>query len=204
MANSKRKCGCGCKQWERRENMLITPSGAFLNEAHQYQHALDALGRLRKRKAKEERQKHKLRKREFIKNDLPRQKALTQTVFNKMIRLLDKDQPCISCNRPATWQGQWHASHVLSVGSMPALRYNACNCYKACSICNKWLSGNIAEAKKGVIARYGLRMINFLEGPHAPAHFECEDLIELRALFSAECRRLEDGKKPTWDWRALE
>ena len=58
-----------------------------------------------RRKAKERKAKLKSRS-EWLKE--------AQAVFNKFIRLRDKDQPCISCGR--YHQGQYHAGHYRSVG----------------------------------------------------------------------------------------
>jgi len=65
----------------------------------------------------------------------------TQADMNAYVRLVrDVDEPCISCGRPASWAGQWHASHYKSRGSNSALRFNLWNLHKACSICNNHLS----------------------------------------------------------------
>ena len=59
-----------------------------------------------------------------------------QAVINRYVRLRDSRLGCVSCERPATWQGQWHASHYRSRGAAPHLRFNLHNIHKACSICN--------------------------------------------------------------------
>ncbi|HED8921263.1 TPA: recombination protein NinG, partial [Pseudomonas aeruginosa] len=78
-----------------------------------------------------------------------------QAIFNQYIRLRDADKPCVSCGRPATWDGQWHASHYRSVGSTPALRFNPLNVHRACSICNSHLSGNIMGYRPELVRRIG-------------------------------------------------
>jgi 5-methylcytosine-specific restriction endonuclease McrA len=66
-----------------------------------------------------------------------------QTVFNKYIRLRDILLPCVSCGDRIN--GTPHASHFLSVGSHPALRFNENNCHSSCSQCNLHLHGNLVE-----------------------------------------------------------
>jgi len=68
-----------------------------------------------------------------------------QKAVNEYIRARDAGQPCISCGKPATWDGQWHASHFRSVGAASAVRFNLWNIHKSCSVCNNWKSGNLSE-----------------------------------------------------------
>ncbi len=57
-----------------------------------------------------------------------------QAAFNAWVRLRDAALGCVSCNKPATWDGQWHASHFRSVGSSPEHRFNPLNVHRACSV----------------------------------------------------------------------
>jgi hypothetical protein len=66
-----------------------------------------------------------------------------QTIFNKYIRTRDLLLPCVSCGDRIN--GTPHASHFLSVGSHPALRFNEFNVNSACSQCNLHLHGNLVE-----------------------------------------------------------
>ncbi|RTY63429.1 recombination protein NinG, partial [Pseudomonas veronii] len=59
-----------------------------------------------------------------------------QAVINRYVRLRDAHLGCISCDKPATWRGQWHCSHFRSVGAAPHIRYNLWNMNRACSVCN--------------------------------------------------------------------
>jgi hypothetical protein len=66
-----------------------------------------------------------------------------QTIFNKYIRLRDIGLPCVSCGDRIN--GTPHASHFLSVGSHPALRFNENNVHSSCNQCNTHLHGNLVE-----------------------------------------------------------
>ena len=66
-----------------------------------------------------------------------------QAVINRYVRLRDAHLGCISCDKPASWGGQWHCSHFRSVGAAAHLRFNLWNMNKSCSQCNAHLSGNI-------------------------------------------------------------
>ena len=47
-----------------------------------------------------------------------------QAEVNKYVRLRDAGLGCISCDKPASWGGQWHASHFRSVGAASSVRFN--------------------------------------------------------------------------------
>jgi hypothetical protein len=115
-----------------------------------------------------------------------------QDAVNAYVRLRDANDPCISCDRPATWGGQWHASHFRSVGSNPSIRYNLWNISKACSICNRFLGGNYAGYKPRLIDKIGAERVEWLEGYHPPSmKYDVEYLKRLKAIFRKKARRLE-------------
>ena len=83
-----------------------------------------------------------------------------QEIFNKFIRLRDKNEPCISCGR--YHQGQWHAGHYRSVGACPELRFCELNVWKQCSPCNNHKSGNAIEYRINLVKRIGAEKSNGL------------------------------------------
>lgn len=95
----------------------------------------------------------------------PKSKWLSelQALVNKYVRLRDAQDGCISCDKPASWQGQWHASHYYSRGHSSALRFNLWNLHKSCSVCNSHLSGNIGEYTPRLIEKIGQERFDYLE-----------------------------------------
>lgn len=115
-----------------------------------------------------------------------------QTVFNKFIRLRDKDLPCVSCGR--FHQGQWHAGHYRSVGDCPELRFNEDNVHKQCSVCNNHKSGNAIEYRIGLVERIGVERVEFLERKdHPPLKLTIDEIKDLIKVYRAKCRELENG-----------
>ncbi|WP_177434649.1 recombination protein NinG [Pseudomonas sp. Irchel 3A18] len=114
-----------------------------------------------------------------------------QALFNRWIRLRDAHLGCVSCDKPATWQGQWHASHFLSVGSSPEHRFNPLNVHKACSVCNNHLSGNIHGYRPELERRIGLTAVEALIGPCEPKRYTIPDLQEIKAECRAKIKQLE-------------
>lgn len=119
----------------------------------------------------------------------------TQKAINALVRYRDRNDGCISCNKPSTWQGQWHASHYKSVGSSPALRFDLTNIHKACSICNNWKSGNIGEYRPRLLQKIGFDELARLEGPQPSKKYEISDLVDLKKWAIAELKKLKELKK---------
>lgn len=115
----------------------------------------------------------------------------TQTIFNAWIRLRDAHLGCVSCDKPSTWQGQWHASHFLSVGSAPEHRFNPLNVHKACSVCNNHLSGNILGYRPEIERRIGIDSVEALLGPCDPKRYTILDLLEIKADCRAKIKELK-------------
>lgn len=111
-----------------------------------------------------------------------------QKIFNKYIRLRDKDKPCISCGKHH--KGQYHAGHYRSVGSCPELRFEENNVHKQCSVCNNHLSGNLIEYRKGLIDRVGLHVVEWLELNHEPKKYTLEEIKEMKQEYKQKIKEL--------------
>ncbi len=116
-----------------------------------------------------------------------------QAAINRYVRLRDAHLGCISCSKPASWQGQWHCSHFRSVGAAPHLRFNLWNMNKSCSACNNFLSGNIMVYRPALIEKIGQAKVDWLECNSDVARHDIPYLRRVKAVFSKKARRLENG-----------
>ncbi|MDE4032478.1 recombination protein NinG [Glaesserella parasuis] len=114
-----------------------------------------------------------------------------QAVFNEYIRLRDKDEPCISCQR--FHQGQYHAGHYRTVKAMPELRFSEDNVHKQCSACNNHLSGNITEYRINLVRKIGAERVEALESYHPPVKWSVEDCKEIIKTYKAKIKELKCG-----------
>ena len=114
-----------------------------------------------------------------------------QTAVNRYVRLRDAKNGCVSCDKPANWQGQWHASHYRSVGAAGNLRFHLWNIHKACSVCNNHLSGNLAEYEPRLRAKIGDEKGDWLRGQNGPVKYSIDYLKRIKAVFTKKARRLE-------------
>lgn len=107
---------------------------------------------------------------------VPKEKSLSdlkkdlQTVFNAYIRkrdtLFDRaGQPffiCISCNTPKP-MNQMNAGHFHAVGGNDAVRYDEHNVNGQCIYCNKFCHGNKEGYVRGMLKKWGQKVIDDLE-----------------------------------------
>lgn len=114
-----------------------------------------------------------------------------QAVVNKYVRLRDAHFGCVSCDKPAAWPGQWHASHFRSRGAASAIRFNLWNIHKSCSICNNWKSGNLSEYEPRLRKKIGDQKVDWLRTQNQQSNFTIEYLKRLKAIMSKKIKRLE-------------
>lgn len=114
-----------------------------------------------------------------------------QAAINRYVRLRDAHLGCISCDKPASWQGQWHCSHFRSVGAAPHLRFNLWNMNKSCSACNNFLSGNIMAYRPALIEKIGHAKVEWLECNSDIVRHDIPYLKRVKAIFSKKSRRME-------------
>lgn len=165
--------------------------------------------RARKKAQKAKKLQYRRERIQYTQDKLSHQFKLTQPIFNHLIVLLDKKEPCGSCGE---WKcGRlWDCGHVKSVGSHPELRFDFLNAYKQGRRCNGG-QRRLSSREKVVSKQYeerliktkGQAVVDYLNGPHKPKHYTREGLKELRAIFAAEIRYIEKHDNPSKNWRTL-
>lgn len=133
------------------------------------------------------RKKRIKRKKDFYENDRSHQLKLAQRVFNKFIRLRDKDLPCISCQKFHT--GRYDAGHYLAIGSHPELRFNEDNCHKQCHWnCNINQSGNIKNYRINLIKKIGKDRVEKLEFHTKTEKLTIEQIRDIKKKYKDKCK----------------
>ena len=117
-----------------------------------------------------------------------------QAEVNRYVRLRDVHMGCVSCDKPATWDGQWHASHFRSVGAASAVRFHLWNIHKACSVCNNWLSGNLSEYEPRLREKIGGEKVDWLRTQNQVVSYSVEYLKRLKSVFAKKANRLVKRK----------
>ncbi|WP_019097743.1 recombination protein NinG [Pseudomonas putida] len=116
-----------------------------------------------------------------------------QAAFNAYIRERDRlaGYACISSGRPLDWNGNAvDAGHYRSTGAAPHLRFDENNCHAQSKHDNRYLSGNVAEYRLGLIQRIGLAAAEALEADQTPRRYTIEDLQAIKALYRQKLKDL--------------
>lgn len=112
-----------------------------------------------------------------------------QVVFNKFIRLRDKDKGCISCGTPLT--SKYDAGHFYSVGSTPTLRFNEDNVHGQCVYCNQHLHANIHAYTERLPLRIGEESFELLKSlKNGLCKYDNTELTELKEVYKNKIKEL--------------
>jgi len=144
---------------------------------------------------REEDKKKEARKalREYKKNDKPILLQLAQKLVNQFIRMRDKGLPCISCGHDFRNGRQEHAGHYIARSKSSLLRFDERNINTQCNICNDHLSGNVAEYRKGLIEKIGIKEVEFLEdNKTALKTWTVEDLQEIIKKYRLKIKEIKN------------
>jgi len=119
-----------------------------------------------------------------------------QNAFNRYIRIRDEGLPCHACgiqlndNDPNKSGEFVDASHFRSRARAAQLRFNTFNCVTCCWHCNRTLSGNIQNLRKGLISRFGLSIVIRLECDNQFHHHSISYLIRIIDIFTRRADHL--------------
>ena len=113
-----------------------------------------------------------------------------QIVFNKFIRIRDKNQPCISCG--SKLENKFDAGHYFSSGGHKAITFHEDNVHGQCVACNQWKHGNLIQYQIGIEQRIGgERLMKLHEKAHKAAKYSREELRDLIANYKQKIKNLE-------------
>lgn len=119
---------------------------------------------------------------------------------------LAKGRGCMSCKRSqeevqaGPWRpgGYWDGGHFKSKGAFPELALEPLNIWLQCKSCN---AGSGKYARKGytvsksyeanLIEAEGQDLVDWLNGPHEPKHYEMDELVAIRDLYRAKIKELK-------------
>jgi len=112
-----------------------------------------------------------------------------QSAFNTYIRVRDGNN-CISCgaNSHDRIGGGVDAGHYRSRGAAGHLRFNLLNCHSQCKKCNRYLSGNVADYRIGLVNKIGVQLVEKLEHDNSQRSFDIEYIKRVKAIFSKRAR----------------
>lgn len=188
MSVGARKCRL-CKAYGKIADGVVLNGGFYCCQDHVVQYAMQNLGKGRKIAQRA----HRERKSAFYSSDIKTRREAAVEWFNRYIRLRDQDLPCISCGTTKP-DIQYHAGHFKTT-HVTSLRFDEQNVNKQCSRCNNHLSGNLAEYRKGLVAKYGQAVLDRLEGPQPTIKITAAWYQSIEDTYKAKVKELEHAKE---------
>lgn len=114
-----------------------------------------------------------------------------RAIVQKIARLRDRNDGCISCHLPSTWKGQWHGSHFRSHGAASAVQFHLWNIHKACSSCNRDKGGNIIEYAPRLVEKIGQEKVDWLRSQNQTFKPPIDYYKRFKVVMGKRLRRLE-------------
>lgn len=115
---------------------------------------------------------------------------IAQQVFNKYIRLRDKDKGCISCGKPL--KGKFDAGHFYNANNHWNLRFNELNVWGQCVECNQHKHGNLLMYHDRLFLLIGSDSMQYLNAEARKTRkYSIEELKEIIATYKQKIKEFE-------------
>jgi hypothetical protein len=114
-----------------------------------------------------------------------------KAIVQKIARLRDRDDGCISCHMGPDYQGQWHGSHYRPAGNNSAVELHLWNIHKSCAQCNKFKGGNIAGYRPRLVEKIGADRVAWLDSQTQVTRRTIEYLKRFKSVMGKRLRRME-------------
>ena len=114
-------------------------------------------------------------------------------IAQKIARIRDKDDGCISCHMGPNYRGVWHGSHYRAHGGCSSLQFHLWNIHKACEQCNFYKGGNREGYVRGLLVKqgYGRERLDWLDSQPKSRKFDREYLLRFKQVMGKRMRRAE-------------
>lgn len=112
-------------------------------------------------------------------------------IVQKIARIRDRHDGCISCHLPASWGGQWHGSHFRSHGAASAVQFHLWNIHKSCYSCNFEKSGNLEGYRPRIIEKIGQERVDWLLSQNQIVRHPVDYYKKFKRVMGKRLRRLE-------------
>ncbi len=122
---------------------------------------------------------------------LSQYEAEAKQVFQKWVRMRDKNQPCISCG--VTASSVWDGGHFKKAEIYSGVIFNELNTNIQCGKCNRYLGGNELNYRLGLIAKIGLEAVEQLEqlaNETRKYKYSKNELIEIKKTYQTKIKQL--------------
>lgn len=123
---------------------------------------------------------------------LSQYEAEAKKSFQKFIRLRDADKNCISCNTPSS--DIWDGGHYKKAELYSGVIFDERNCAKQCRYCNRFLGGNEANYRTGLVQIHGEEHVLSLElyaNETRQYKYTKQELIDIKKKYDLKIKELK-------------
>lgn len=154
--------------------------------------ALQVVAKNKANKEKEERKKRADEKRK-MRDNITNWKNELQDEVNLIVRLIDKDLPCLA---KGIYANQFHAGHIFSRGSNQTIRYNLHNIHRQSAQSNHFQNED-GLLREGLVKEYGQNYMDFIsELRRTPklcfSNESFHELTKIARLISAKLKKADN------------
>ena len=121
--------------------------------------------------------------------------AECRVIVQKIARIRDRFDGCISCHMPVHYDGQWHGSHYRPAWNNAAVQFHLWNIHKSCAQCNLFKGGNLGVYRPRLIAKIGIGRVEWLERQNHVVKTNVPYLIRFKAVMGKRLSRIEKKLK---------
>jgi hypothetical protein len=113
-----------------------------------------------------------------------------QTTFNTYIRTRDRNELCISCNKPL--KAKFDAGHYFNANNHWAVRFDENNVHGQCVECNQYKHGNLLNYQIGIQKKIGPEaLINLHSIAHDVRKFTRDELNEIIIVYKEKTKSIK-------------
>jgi hypothetical protein len=112
-------------------------------------------------------------------------------IVQKIARLRDRHDGCISCHMGPNYGGKWHGSHFRPAGNNAAVQFHLWNIHKACAQCNLFKGGNVAGYEPRLVKKIGQDRVDWLKSQSHAVSYTVDYLKRFKAVMGKRLRRME-------------
>lgn len=165
--------------------------GSSFTPVRPMQAVCSAICAARSVKAKNKQEREQFKERKEKAKRISKWEEECRAIVQKIARIRDRDDGCISCHLPSTWGGQWHGSHFRSHGAASAVQFHLWNIHKSCSSCNRDKGGNIIAYRPRLIEKIGQEKVDWLMSQNQIVRHPVDYYKRFKAVMGKRLRRLE-------------
>ncbi len=121
--------------------------------------------------------------------------AECRAIVQKIARIRDRHDGCISCHMGPDYCGAWHGSHYRPAGNNAAVQFHLWNIHKACEQCNLFKSGNLSAYRPRLVEKIGVDRVEWLESQNHPVKTNMTYLRRFKQVMGKRLLRMEKRLK---------